>query len=381
MLNLHNQKANPNLLYHSYAQTAAIVEQVETLSKTVKASPEVVEIALLAAYFHQTGYLENYQQAQAFSTSFAKQFLEKIGYPSTKIQHVIRTIEASYQGKANTIPEALLLDTMQYVRYGEQFNDWSGLLRMERELVLNESITKQAWQAEQLQALLNVQFYTPYGKTTFAPLLGQNIVKQKNRVDKAKVVETEATATTRPFENIAFSGTDRGAQTYFRTNYRMHIDLSAIADNKANIMISVNSILISALITMLTWRNITQTNPSILLPAVMFLMTTLISLVFAILSSRPKVTNVNKKLKDLPSIKRNITFFGNFVRLPLEQYEEAIDEVLRNDELLYGNMSRDLYFLGQVLSKKYYHLKMSYDIFMIGFVLAVIAFVGSLFLN
>ncbi len=383
VLNLHNQKANPKLLYHSYAQTAAIAEQVEALSKTLKASPEAVEIARLAAYFHQTGYLGNYNQAQSVSGNFAKQFLEKINYPKTKMQHVLRTIEATSESKANTVPEAMLLDAMQYVRYGEQYNEWSGLLRIERELVLGEEMSKQAWQELELQELLRVQFYTPHGKTTFAPLVGQNIVKQKNRVDKAQASEKADTALqpVRPFENIAFGGSDRGAQTFFRTNYRMHMDLSAIADNKANIMISVNSILISVLITMLTWRNITQTNPSIMLPAVVFLMTALVSLVFAILSSRPKITNVNKKLTDLNSIKKNITFFGNFVRLPLEQYEKVMDEVLREDELLYGNMSRDLYYLGQVLAKKYHRLKMSYDIFMIGFVLAVLAFIISLFVN
>lgn len=382
VLNLHNQKANAKLLYHSYAQTAAIVEQADALAKTLKASPEVVEIALLAAYFHQTGYLENYEQAALWSSKFAKQFLEKVKYPAAKIPHILRSVEASFQEKANTVPEALLLDALQYVRYGEQFNEWSGLLRIERELVLGDTIQKQAWQAAQLQELLQVQFYTPHGKTTFAPIVGQNIVKQKNRVDKATsgVVEIADSSTKRPFEALPVGGIDRGAQTFFRTTFRTHINLSAIADNKANIMISVNSILISVLITMLTWRNITQTNPKIILPAVVFLMTALVSLVFAILSSRPKITNVNKGVSDLAKVKKNISFFGNFVRLPLDKYEEMMDELLRDDELLYGNMSRDLYFLGKVLAQKYQYLKMSYDIFMIGFVAAVLAFVLSIFL-
>ena len=67
-------------------------------------------------------------------------------------------------------------------------------------------------------------------------------------------------------------------------------------------------------------------------------------------------------------MEKNIIFFGNFVNLELEEYEEAMDAVLREGELMYGNMVRDLYFLGKVLDKKYRYLTNSYNIFMVGFV-------------
>ena len=96
----------------------------------------------------------------------------------------------------------------------------------------------------------------------------------------------------------------RAVQTYFRANYRNHINLSAIADNKANIMISVNTILISVLITFLSYRNIGQTQPIILMPVIIFLVTGLASLIFAVLSARPKVTNFYRK------ISKNVTNMG-----------------------------------------------------------------------
>ncbi|HNB03356.1 MAG TPA: hypothetical protein PLV88_03610, partial [Methanoregulaceae archaeon] len=80
-------------------------------------------------------------------------------------------------------------------------------------------------------------------------------------------------------------------QTFFRANYANHIRLSAIADNKAHIMISVNSILMSVAISMLTYQSLTSKNPLFILPIVMFLMTSLTSLIFAVLSSRPRVTS------------------------------------------------------------------------------------------
>ena len=79
--------------------------------------------------------------------------------------------------------------------------------------------------------------------------------------------------------------------------------------------------------------------------------------------------------------KKNIVFFGNFVNLELEEYEEAMDAMFRDGELMYGNMTRDLYFLGKVLDKKYSYLTHSYNIFMVGFVATVLIFLVSIFLN
>lgn len=171
----------------------------------------------------------------------------------------------------------------------------------------------------------------------------------------------------------------RAIQSFFRTNYRNHINLSAIADNKANIMISVNSILISVLITLLSYRNIGETNPSILLPVVLFLVSALCSLIFAVLAARPKITRLNSGTA-IPDLKSsNLVFFGNFVSLSLDDYEQAMDELFRDGAMLYGNMVRDMYFLGKVLDRKYRFLTVSYTVFMVGFIVSVLMFIVTLF--
>ncbi len=183
----------------------------------------------------------------------------------------------------------------------------------------------------------------------------------------------------RPFQGIERKKPLRAIQSFFRTNYRNHISLSAIADNKANIMISVNSILISVLITMLSYRNIGETHPTVLLPVIIFLVSGLASLIFAVLAARPKVTRLSKE-GQLPELsKGSIIFFGNFVTLRLEEYEEAMDALFRDGELLYGNMVRDMYYLGQVLDKKYRYLTVSYTLFMVGFIVSVLLFIVTLF--
>jgi len=196
---------------------------------------------------------------------------------------------------------------------------------------------------------------------------------------KKKLIFFTKKAKPKALENLEEKVPNRAIQTFFRTNYRNHINLSAIADNKANIMISVNAILLSVMISLLTYRNVAETKPMILMAISVFFITGLTSLVFAVLSARPKVTTVNKQSKDKIINQKNIIFFGNFVHLDLDEYEAVMDAVFRDGELMYGNMVRDLYYLGKVLDKKYRYLTTSYNIFMVGFVATSITLFIALF--
>lgn len=374
ILQQFNHKHHSGRVYHTYAQANAQLRSLETLLTANQLPAETATIAKLASQFAALSYLEDVH----YATNQARHFLNKKQFDAT--EDVVQTIHRYKNNQIETSTDALLSDAEKSVQFGENYFDWSALRRLELDLLHDQRYSKQEWQQLELDRLMQVKYYTPYGKIHFAPILAQHIAKLKNRLNKYENTpqKTLATAT---FEQLELEKTARGAQTFFRANYRNHINLSAIADNKANIMISVNSILISVLITVLTWRNITETQPEVLMPGVIFLVTALASLICAVLSARPKVTNLNEQNPSFDHIKKNIAFFGNFVTLNLEQYEEAMDEVLRNDELLYGNMSRDLYYLGKVLSKKYYFLSISYNVFMIGFSVSVGLFLILLFLR
>ena len=78
--------------------------------------------------------------------------------------------------------------------------------------------------------------------------------------------------------------------------------------------------------------------------------------------------------------KGNILFFGIFTKLPITEFEQGMQELLRDRQLLYDNMTRDLYSMGKVLRKKYYYLQFAYAVFLLTLVIAVIAFL-YIFLN
>nr|HNH23064.1 DUF5706 domain-containing protein [Ferruginibacter sp.] len=256
----------------------------------------------------------------------------------------------------------------------------SALLRLERELVSGQTLTKSEWARQFGNLLLKVRLYTPFAQTQYEGDLFNALLLQRRIAEKAESrMAVGQKQVERPFQYLEEDPPLRGVLAFFRTGYRNHINLSAIADNKAHIMISVNSILISVLISAISYHNMAQTNPGVLLPVVIFLVTGLASLTFAVLAARPKVTMFNRQITDKKIVMKNMIFFGNFVHLKLEDYEEMLDEVFRDSELMYGNMSRDLYFLGQVLDKKYRYLTISYNIFMMGFVATVLTFLFTLF--
>jgi len=375
VLDLYNRHQDARLVFHNYALTVEITEKAEALCEQAQAGDADREVVRLSAQLLLTGYLFDYHAPLTHSLRIAAQFLESHPFRE-RVTNCIRTILE--RQPPQTVEAKYLSDAWQICHYIENGAEKAALLRLERYLMMNEAFSEQDWQALQMQELLQVKLYTHVAKTRYEQGLGARFLQQKNRMEKGG--RTGLDTAPRPFQGLSKRVSGGAVQTFFRTNYRTHINLSAIADNKANIMISVNTILISVLISALSYRNISETNPVVMLPAVIFLVCGLVSLIFAVLSARPKVTRLLQKNPGLELAQKNIAFFGNFVSLDLDRYEEALDAALRDGELLYGNMARDLYYLGKVLDRKYRYLTTSYNIFMIGFIAAVGVFLVAFFL-
>lgn len=180
-----------------------------------------------------------------------------------------------------------------------------------------------------------------------------------------------------PFDALEKKVPRRGIQTWYRSAYDTHISLSSIADTKANIMISINAISTSVVISFLSYNQMTMQQPRLILPVIVFLVTSLASLVFAVLSIRPRITNLYQpnSTTPTPAANENLFFFGNFTNYSQEAFSQQMDLILRDQKLLYGHMTRDIYQLGMVLLRKYRYLGLAYDIFLTGFIITVVSFI------
>ena len=169
-------------------------------------------------------------------------------------------------------------------------------------------------------------------------------------------------------------GTNRGIETMFRSAYRTQLTLTGLADNKANMMISINGIIISIIIASVAPK--LDANPWLLIPTTLFLLGTLISIIFAILAARPRVSSTVINLKDLQHSKGNILFFGNFCKLEENEFLEGMTSLIQDKTTLYESMIRDIYGLGAVLHKKFALLQVAYTTFMIALILGVSSFIS-----
>jgi hypothetical protein len=161
----------------------------------------------------------------------------------------------------------------------------------------------------------------------------------------------------------------------FRLTSKNHIDLSGMADTKANIMISVNSIILSILIGSLMQK--LDNNPQLIIPTYVMLIVNLGSIIFAILSTRPNITSGKFTREDIEKNRTNLLFFGNFHQMQRNDYQWGMNRMMQDGQYLYASLIDDIFFLGVVLGRKYKFLRISYNIFMYGLVSAVIVFMVS----
>jgi hypothetical protein len=169
-------------------------------------------------------------------------------------------------------------------------------------------------------------------------------------------------------------GSNRGIETMFRNIYRVQMDLTGLADNKANMMISINGIIISIIIAAVAPK--LDSNPWLMIPTTLLLLGTMVSLVYSIQAARPRVSHQSITLGDLRHSEGNLLFFGNFAYLRESEFLEGMGELMGDREAIYEAMIRDIHGIGSVLNKKFHLLQKAYWVFMVALVAGVLAFLG-----
>ncbi|HLA63352.1 MAG TPA: Pycsar system effector family protein [Rhodothermales bacterium] len=190
----------------------------------------------------------------------------------------------------------------------------------------------------------------------------------------AKEVEKQEKAALKEIEEKKKAGS-RGVETMFRSAYRVNMDLSALADSKANMLVSVTGLLISIILGTLAPG--LDTNPWLRIPTAIFLLFLTAAFVVGVLASRPRVESKNVTLEDVRNRKANLLFFGHFANMPRDQFVVGIRELMENTDELYHTMAVDLYGLGGVLQKKYRLLRISFTVLLIGMGVGVLMFIGT----
>lgn len=159
-------------------------------------------------------------------------------------------------------------------------------------------------------------------------------------------------------------GSNRGVETMFRTSYREKLEMTALADTKANIMISVNGLIMSIMLASSAF--LSNADAWLLYPCLALMLGSVVSITFAVLAVRPRVTTKSRATaQDVRNDRANILFFGDFGSITEEEFLDEMREMLRDQGRLYYNMARQLYGIGRGLNRKFRLLKLSYTVFLL----------------
>ena len=157
-----------------------------------------------------------------------------------------------------------------------------------------------------------------------------------------------------------------------RVNHGNQMRLGLMADAKANIMITVTSIVFSVTVANLD-------NEAIRWPLLGFAFGCFLALLFAIFAiipntDYPKVKGSQEIDRESPIF--NPLFFGHFAHLDIHEYKEDYAKILMTDDSVYDSMAGDIYGQGKILAlKKYKYLKWSYNSFLLGMSSAIVIFI------
>ena len=151
-----------------------------------------------------------------------------------------------------------------------------------------------------------------------------------------------------------------------RTAVQMQYQLSAMADQKAGLLMGASFVVFTIAMANAIARGGELPLAMMILGAAAFL-----AAICAAVSVLPTVGGGPKE-------RRNLMFFGGFEDMDEDSYVAAMLDKLANDEAMLAMMARDVFQNGQVLARKKYRLlRLAYLLFISGLIASLIAFVAS----
>jgi predicted metal-dependent HD superfamily phosphohydrolase len=393
-------KVNKTIHFHTLQHTQEVVAASETMADYYHLEDEDRFALTLAAWFHDTGYSGGHAAGhENLSIELAAKFLNEHKVHQNILDKVIGCINATrLPQNPNSLIEQIICDADLFHLGTGDFREKNKLLREELNDFGNLDLSKKDWRKKNIEFLSKHNYFTSYAKENLDPLK-QVYLEELNKKtgneekpDKKNNKDTKVTASPqkekknekglteaeqKKLDDVKKkkekeSQSERAVSTVFRIVAQSQNNLSQMADSKSNILISVNAIILSIMISSVFDK--LKTDTYLQIPFTILVTICVVSMVFSILATRPTVTSGKFTKEDIAAKKTNLLFFGNFHKMGYADYDWGMTELLADKNYLYSSMIKDTYFLGVVLAKKYRYLRIAYNIFMFGLIAAMIAF-------
>ncbi len=375
-----------SLPYHNLAHVALVVDKAVEMGRYYELSDIDYFIVVTAAWFHDSGYLNGTGlDHERRSGEIAGEFLRSRDVNIELINRIANCILATRMPQQpKNLLEQIVCDADLFHLGTAHFRALNKKMKKEAGLRSGKKIPKGEWLKGTLNLLESHHYHTDYVKKMLDKTKQENIngiklklsesKNEKKIVEDSRLLLTANTAGNKPNDDEEKQKRpDRGIETMFRISSNNHQRLSDMADNKANIMITTTSIILSILLSLLLRK--LEDNQHLVIPAILLLAICVITMVFSILATRPALPGGRFTKQDIDEKKTNLLFFGNFYKMSYEDYSSGMKAMMKDREFLYGSLTRDVYSQGIVLGRKYWLLRIAYNVFMYGIICSVLAFV------
>jgi len=323
-------------------------------------------VVICAAYFHDIGYIFGGAKGhEKRSEEIAENFLKENQVPGDVIEKVKSCILATKMPQSpRTLLESIICDADLFHLGTKDFDGRNKLMQKEAEYVKGIKIDKSDWRDRTIKLMENHVYHTDYAQNKLNAGKLENLESLIRKQKKGEAKQGEDTDRLKKPE--------RGIETMFRITSANSQRLSDMADNKSNILLTVNSIILSIIVAVLL--KALDSNSHLIVPTVLLMSTSVSTMVLAILATIPKIPKGHFSPTEVQNKSVNLLFFGNFYKTKFEEYQEAMNKAMDDKEFLYGMLTKDVYSQGVVLGRKYQLLRYAYAIFMGGLILSIAAF-------
>jgi len=390
----YREHTNADLFYHRKSHTLEVLGNTKKIADHYQLDDRLFFIVCAAACFHDLGHLmKDESNYEARSAALAEGFLKSIGVEDADVAAVKNCIMVTKMPQTPTsLAEKIVCDADLFNLGTTAFWDNNKLLKKEEAALTNAKVDSVAWRESVISMLESHQYHTDYCQLLLNKTKAENLAKLKNKqeeklkkaqqavllenaVEDGQEAAVPAVANKKAARNKKKDRPLRGIETMFRISASKNIRISEMADNKANIMISVNSIIISVVLGLMVGK--LEENKSLIIPTVILLIVNVTTIIYSVLATRPKIANGFFTQEDVEKRSVNLLYFGSFYNMNFKEYDEGLKEMMADSDFLYGNLSLDTFWQGKVLGRKYQLLRISYTIFLYGIVAAVLAFAAA----
>ena len=373
---LFNDNKNIKLIFHNLQHTQDVVEKTKEIAGHYYLSENDMLAVYIAAWFHDTGYLfTDAAHHEEKSVELMQDFM-KSNVSDQELTAIIESciLATRPPGRHDNLLEEIICDADTCHLGTKAFKEADKNVWEEFKLT-GTAVDEAEWTSKTIKLLNEHEFYTKYCKDLLEKRKQKNMKKLHKKSNNKEI--TEDAMRFPELEKDKAGLMSKGIQTMLRLTSQNHFHLSDMADSKANILISVNAIIISVILGVLMRK--LEESPYLAIPTLIFLIVSLTTIVISIIATRPKTNSGTFTSQDILDKKTNLLFFGNFYKASYEEYNTAMRKMMSDTDYLYGSLIKDIYTLGAVLGRKYKLVRLAYNIFMIGIIISVLAFAIAVF--